>query len=77
MVAHGGARVKFIDEPTPVLELTRRNLETLLMKLDDPLSHRTLLDPDGVILVRAVENEAHYAAREPGPIFMPSTGELL
>ena len=38
--------MKFIDGEIPVLELTRRNLETLLAKLDDPLSARTLLDPD-------------------------------
>lgn len=49
-----------------VLELTRRNLETLLEKLDDPHSARMLIDPDGQIAVRAVENEEHYQDRDPG-----------
>lgn len=61
----------------PVLELTRRNLEVLLAKLDDPLSQRMLLDPDQRVYVKAVENEAHYADRDPGPVYMPSSGELL
>jgi hypothetical protein len=38
----------------PVVELTRRNLRTLLAKLDDPLSTRALLAPDGKVVVRAV-----------------------
>jgi len=50
----------------PTLELTRRNLETLLEKLDDPHSVRTLIDPYGEIAVKAVENEEHYADRAPG-----------
>ncbi|WP_459973295.1 hypothetical protein [Mycobacterium sp. MUNTM1] len=41
-----------------IVELTRRNLEVLLAKLDDPLSARGLIDGDGNILVRAVENDA-------------------
>jgi hypothetical protein len=61
----------------PTLELTRRNLEVLLAKLDDPLSARTLLDPDGCIYVRAVENEVHYADRPPGEMYMPLTGEVI
>ena len=63
----------------PVVELTRRNLETLLAKLDDPLSQRTLVDPDDSIAVRAVENDDHYKAqdREPGVVYMPSSGVIL
>lgn len=59
------------DEVTslPVLELTRRNLETLLEKLDDPHSKRMLIDGDYKIVVKAVENEEHYADRSPGEIF--------
>lgn len=53
----------------PVLELTRRNLEGLLAKLDDPSSVRALIDPDWRIEVRAVENEEHYADRRPGSMF--------
>lgn len=65
------------DKGAPIVELTRRNLEVLLRKLDDPLSQRTLLDPDGRVYVRAVENEEHYSDREPGEMYMPSTGEVL
>ena len=60
----------------PMVELTRRNLETLLAKLDDPISARTLVCPDDRIAVRAVENSAHYADRQPGQVFMPTTGEF-
>lgn len=60
----------------PILELTRRNLQALLDKLDDPLSNRTLTDPDRQIMVRAVEDQEHYADRAPGPVYMPSTGEV-
>ncbi len=73
--------MKYIEKESglkvPVLELTRRNLEILLAKLDDPRSLRTLIDPDGNIAVRAVENDNHYSARPPGTMFMPSSGELL
>ncbi len=63
-------------EPWPVLELTRRNLETLLAKLDDPISKRALIDGDHTILVVAVEDSDHYKTREPGVVYMPSTGEF-
>lgn len=63
------------------IELSRRNLTVLLAKLDDPLSARTILKStdDGTVLaeVRAVEDDAHYADRAPGEMFMPSTGETL
>ena len=70
------------------LELTRRNLQVLLAKLDDPLSKRTLADPDWHIIVSAtesdqcvevvpVENDVHYADREPGKMYMPSSGETI
>lgn len=52
-----------------LLELTRRNLETLLAKLDDPDSARTLVAPGDMIAVKAVENEEHYSGRDPGPVF--------
>lgn len=72
--------MRFIDGDRPDglvgLELTRRNLRTLLDKLDDPLSNRMLIDPDWRIAVRAVEDAEHYSDREPGTIFMPSTGEI-
>lgn len=59
------------------LELSRRNIEILIAKLSDPKGARTLIDPDGRIAVRAVEDHEHYADREPGPMFMPSTGEFV
>lgn len=59
------------------LELTRHNLQVLLAKLDDPLSKRTLIDPDWMIRVVAVENEQHYSGREPGEVYMPTSGERL
>lgn len=103
------------------LELTRRNLEVLIAKLDDSESKRQLVDRDWHVVVQAredhvphegcdegelcdnmqqgaylegsliasaidskqcvevvpVENEVHYADRAPGPMFMPSTGEMI
>ena len=62
--------MKYIEaDRLPVVELTRRNLEALLAKLDDPHSARTLIDPDRKVAVRAVPNEEHYAHRAPGPVF--------
>lgn len=59
--------MKYIDrQGLPVVELTRRNLETLLMKLDDPDSARTLIDGENNIAVRAVEDDEHYTQRSPG-----------
>lgn len=68
--------MKYIDSPIlPIVELTRRNLQALLDKLDDPLSARTLIDGDRQIMVRAVEDPEHYKTRPPGEIYMPTTGE--
>jgi hypothetical protein len=66
------------DDPSglPVVELTRRNLTALLAKLDDPLSARSLIDGEQKVMVRAVEDDEHYADRAPGPVYMPSTGEV-
>lgn len=55
------------------VELTRRNLQALLDKLDDPLS-ACALEKDGVI-VHSVEDAEHYADCAPGPVYMPTTGE--
>lgn len=61
------------------VELSRRNLEALLAKLDDPLSNRTLMkqeekeDGDDFIVVQAVEDSEHYENRAPGTIYMPSS----
>jgi len=48
------------------LELSRRNLEVLLAKLDELESKCSLMSGDGQIIVTAVENEEHYSDRDPG-----------
>lgn len=50
----------------PVLELTRHNLLVLLAKLEDPTSHRMIIDPDHLIIVQAVRDEEHYGNRPAG-----------
>lgn len=52
--------------PIHILELSERNLRTLLEKLTDPNSVRTLIDPDSKIFVKAVPNSEHYSDRLPG-----------
>lgn len=92
--------IEAVDSPMalPTIELTRRNLEVLLAKLDDSLSRRTIIkdgyavkavedgpflpDPGLTLIadrhaVTAVENDEHYSDREPGPMFMPSSGETI
>ncbi|MBO0676743.1 hypothetical protein JRC04_04625 [Mycolicibacterium sp. S2-37] len=49
-----------------LVELTRRNLLTLLNKLDDPNSLRTLIDGEDLVAVRAVEDIEHYSDRPAG-----------
>lgn len=56
--------------PRREIELTRRNLSVLLAKLDDPNSLRTIIDPEGQIAVRAVEDEEHYSNRPPGAMLL-------
>ena len=67
--------MKYIEcGPTglPTVELTRRNLSSLLAKLNGnpPNSACTLIDPDDQIAVKAVEDDEHYKAegRPPGPM---------
>lgn len=65
--------MKFIEESDhgiPVVELTRRNLEALLMKLDIEGSACTLVSGCGRVAVKAVENDAHYKNRPPGVMNM-------
>lgn len=57
-----------------VIELSERNLRALLEKLTDPNSARTLIDPDGRILVKAVPNEEHYSDRPAGVMY--TNGQL-
>lgn len=62
-----------------LLVLSRRNLEALLEKLDDPLSQRILMrnseDGQRQIWVKAEEDDEHYGERQPGPVYMPTSGE--
>lgn len=54
------------EHGVPVVELTERNLRTLLEKLTDPDSRRTIIDGSHHIAVRAVPDEEHYCQRPPG-----------
>lgn len=53
-----------------VVELTRRNLEMLLAKLDDEHSARTIIDSEHLLAVKAVEDSEHYKSRQPGPMLV-------
>lgn len=55
------------------LELTRRNLLTLLAKLDDPLSKREIIDGDWHIVVHATEDEIETDSG----IFFPGAGQCV
>lgn len=55
----------------PTIELTRRNLQVLLAKLEDPESARTIANNG--YAVTAVEDDKHYADRQPGEMILPST----
>lgn len=47
--------------------LSRRNLLSLLHKLDMEGSRRTLIAPGFAVVVRAEQDEEHYKGREVGP----------
>lgn len=65
-----------VDLEKGVIELSRRNLETLLAKLDDPASVRTIIK-SGVAIV-AVEDEEHYSdSNPPGMVYMPTSGKVI
>jgi isopentenyl phosphate kinase len=61
--------VKYIDNGhIPIIELTRRNLEVLLAKLDETPGDAMLVTGKGAYdhaAVRAVEDEEHYSDRAP------------
>lgn len=65
-------------EGVAYLELTRRNLVTLLSKLDGyPVdSECTLISPCRGIVVKAVEDAEHYSDRVPGDVH-PSTAMAM
>lgn len=58
------------------VELTRRNLEVLLAKLDgNPPDSACTIEKDG-FFVKAVENDEHYTDHQPG-IMHPDTEAAL
>jgi hypothetical protein len=70
--------VHFSTESRSVfIELTRRNLEVLLAKLDDETSAKTIVKSDkpGMVTVKAVEDEEHYGDRAAGPMLV--RGEII
>jgi len=74
--------VRFDTESRAVhVELTRRNLEALLMKLNfmgEPPSARTISKTSGLgsVTVTVVEDSEHYVDREPGVMLNNTTGGL-
>lgn len=60
-----------------VVELTRDELQTLVASLDKATSGKTnTAVSQGAIVVRAVDDAAHYRDRAPGVVWMPSRGEF-
>lgn len=58
------------------VELTRRNLETLLAKLDGfPANSKGQIYKDG-FCVQAVENAEHYTDRPPGSVHPDTEAKL-
>lgn len=71
--------MSFSPDGWPVgVELTRRNLNTLLAKLNGnpPDSACTILAPGTTFFVKAVEDSEHYTDRSPG-IMHPDTERVL
>ena len=60
-----------VDEyGTIIVILSRRNLQTLLLKLDveDSMKTLTRATEGGYLMVVAEENDIHYGDRTPGPM---------
>ena len=70
-------RIRMSSDP-PVLKISRRNLLSLLHKLDMEGSHRTILKPykNSYITIQAEEDDAHYNGRMPG-IMHPETEQFI
>ncbi len=58
-----------------IITLSRRNLLTLLHKLEVTGSARTIIIPTG-IRVTAIPDEEHYGDRLPGPVY-PDTEDFI
>ncbi len=60
-----------------VVDLTRDELASLVASLDDPTSGNSDMPvSQGAIVVRAVDDDAHYRNRAPGVVWMPSSCEF-
>jgi hypothetical protein len=73
--------VKYMDEKCVRVDLSRRNLEALLRKLDGfpEFSDATLIrvcENDITLVVTAHEDEDHYDGRIPGQVH-PATWEAM
>lgn len=69
----------YVPDGWPIgMELTRRNLNALLAKLDGnpPNSACTIVAPEGGFYVKAVEDAEHYANRAPG-VMHPDTEQKI
>lgn len=64
------------DPDTHRLELTNRNITSLLDKLDDPESARAIGSPCGRVTVRAVEDSDRTSTDTSGGVVTVSRGEL-
>lgn len=61
--------VRHPDLHAITIELSRRNLESLLAKLNgNPPNSACTIGGESGIWIRAVENEEHYADRPAGPM---------
>lgn len=71
-------RIERVNDDNIRIVLSRRNLQSLLAKLDIEWSAKTIYQEDdqGNIWVSAEENEIHYEDRTPGPMH-PSTESAL
>ena len=58
-----------------MVTLSRRNLLTLLAKLEIPGSSRTIIKPDGTYVI-AEPDELHYQGRVPPGPMTPETEEI-
>jgi len=62
--------VKIDDYGTVRVTVSRRNLRTLLAKLDEPTSQRTLVrrTEDHFLFITAEDDDVHYSGREAGEV---------
>lgn len=62
--------IELLTEGGVKISLSERNLRTLLAKLDEPESARTLYRRtfEGLLIVTAEKDEEHYKDREPGEV---------